>query len=132
MNTQKLLIPLFLFIFLLAGCVLETKTLPEFYEEELEDVTKITIIDGSTGYKKVINDKKVIDDFLSEIKNIRFIPEENQEDRSGFRYSIALYQDEKITFSFSLNEVNGNYYYTEPDIYPIIDDFYESLEVEEE
>ncbi|MFJ7730783.1 hypothetical protein ACIQXF_02695 [Lysinibacillus sp. NPDC097231] len=70
--------------------------------------------------------------FFSEIKNIQFIPEENQVDRSGFRYSIALYQDEKITFSFSLNEVNGNYYYTEPDIYPIIDDFYESLEVEEE
>ncbi|MEB2300913.1 hypothetical protein LAV72_14940 [Lysinibacillus xylanilyticus] len=55
MNAQKLLIPLFLF-FLLAGCGLETKTLPEFYEEDLEDVTKITIIDGSTGYKKVIND----------------------------------------------------------------------------
>ncbi|MGE7688194.1 hypothetical protein ACQKMI_03190 [Lysinibacillus sp. NPDC097214] len=131
MNAQKLLIPLFLF-FLLAGCGLETKTLPEFYEDELEDVTKIKIIDGSTGYKKVINDKNIIDHFLSEIKDIQFIPEENQDDKSGFTYSIAFYRDEEITFSFSLNEVNGHYYYTEPDIHSIIDDFYKNLKVEEE
>ncbi|RHW38121.1 hypothetical protein D1B31_15200 [Neobacillus notoginsengisoli] len=62
----------------------------------------------------------------------KFIPEENQEDRSGFSYSIALYQDEKITSSFSENEVNDNYNYAEPDIYRIVDHFYESPEVQEE
>ena len=132
MNTQKLLISLFFFFSFLTGCGLETQTLPEFYEKEFDDVTEIQILDGSTGYKKVINDKRVVDDFLSDIKDIKFIPEENQEDRSGFRYGIGLYQDEEITFSFTLNEVNGNYYYTEPDIHPIVDDFYKSLEIEEE
>lgn len=132
MNTHKLQIPLFLLFVLLTGCGLETKTLPEFYEKELNDVTEIQIVDGSTGAKKVINDKKMIDDFLSEIKDIKFIPEENQGDRSGFRYGIGLYQEGENTFSFTLNEVNDNYYYTEPDIHPIVEDFYKSLEIEEE
>lgn len=132
MTTQKLLIPFLLFLTLLTGCGLETKTLPEFYEKELDDVTKIQILDGSTGAKKVIHDKEVINDFLSEIKDIKFIPEENQGDRSGFRYGIALYQEEENIFSFSLNEVDDNYYYTEPDIHPIVDDFYKNLEVVEE
>lgn len=132
MNTQILLIPLLLFFSLLAGCGLETKTLPDFYEKNLDDITKIQILDGSTGYKKVIRDKKIIDEFLGEIKEIRFIPEENQEDRNGFRYSIAFFQGDEKTFSFSLNKVKENYYFTEPDIHPIVDDFYKNLEVQEE
>ncbi|MED4206832.1 hypothetical protein [Neobacillus mesonae] len=132
MNTQKLWISLFLLFALLSGCGLETKTLPEFYETDLDDITKIQILDGSTGYKKVINDKKVIEDFLGEIKKIKFIPEENQEDRIGFRYTIAFFEGEKITFSFTLNKVRDNYYYTDPDIHPIVDDFYKKLEAKEE
>lgn len=132
MKIPKLLLPLLLFFSFLTGCGLETKTLPEFYEKNLDDVSKIEVLDGSTGYKKVISDKKVIEDFIEEIKNIKFVPEENQEEREGFRYSISLFQDEEIAFSFTLNKVNGNYYYTEPDIYPIVDNFYKILHVKEE
>jgi hypothetical protein len=133
MRFQKRMIILLLFL-VLAGCSLETKKLPEFYEKDLENITKIELFDGSTGYKKVITDKNVIDDFLGKISDIKFIPEENQEDREGFRYSITLFQDEdeEKTFSFTLNEVNDDYYYTEPDIHPIVDEFYKSLEVNEE
>ena len=77
MYTQKLMLTLFLFIVLLTGCGLETKTLTEFYKNNLEDVTKIQVQDGSTGYSKIITDKKVISEFLSEIKDVQFIPEEN-------------------------------------------------------
>ena len=96
---------------------LETKTFTEFYKNDLEDVTKIQVQDGSTGYSKITTDKKVIGEFLSKIKDVQFIPEENQEDRTGFLYFITLYQDEEMTFIFTLNEVNDYYYYTEPDIY---------------
>ncbi|MDF2946552.1 MAG: hypothetical protein K0S51_1231 [Bacillales bacterium] len=120
-----------IFLILLSGCGLETKTLHEFYGKDLNDVTKIEILDGSTGRKKNITDKIVINDFLREIKDIKFIPEENQEDRKGFRYSINLFQGEEITFSFSLNEINDNKYYTEPDIYPIVDRIYKKLNVQE-
>ena len=132
MYTQKIMLTLFLFIVLLTGCGLETKTFTEFYKNNLEDVTKIQVQDGSTGYSKITTDKKVIDEFLSEIKDVQFIPEENQEDRDGFLYSITLYEDEQMTFIFTENEVTDYYYYTEPDIYPIVDSFYKNLKVEEE
>ncbi|MCY9550070.1 hypothetical protein [Lysinibacillus xylanilyticus] len=132
MYTQKIMLALFLFIVLLTGCGLETKTLTEFYKNDLEDVTKIQVQDGGTGYSKITTDKKVIDEFLSEIKDVQFIPEENQEDRAGFLYSITLYEDEQMTFIFTENEVTDYYYYTEPGIYPIVDSFYKNLKVEEE
>ena len=137
MYTQKLILTFFIFIVLLTGCGLETKTLTDFYKNDLKDVTKIQIHDGSTGSietakSKIITDEKVIDEFLSEIKDIQFIPEENQEDRAGFLYAISLYEGEQMTFIFTENEVTDYYYYTEPDIFPIIDSFYKNLKVEEE
>jgi hypothetical protein len=130
MKFQKQMILLFFLV--LTGCSLESKTLSEFYEEDQKDVTKIELFDGSTGYKKVITDKNVVEDFLGMISDIKFKPEENQEDRVGFRYAITLFQEEEKTFSFTLNQVNDDYYYTEPDIHPIVDDFYKSLDVQEE
>lgn len=118
MYFQKLLLALLLFVTFLTGCGLETKTFTEFYESDIEDVTKIKILDGSTGYSKFITDKTVINEFLGEIKDIQFIPEENQEDREGYRYSISLFQDEEMTLSFTLND---HYYYTKSDIYPMVD-----------
>ncbi|MER2114114.1 MAG: hypothetical protein ABS960_15645, partial [Solibacillus isronensis] len=94
--------------------------------------TKIQVTDGSTGYSKIIKDKKVIGEFLSEIKDVQFIPEENQEDRAGFRYAISLYEGEQMTFIFTENEVTDYYYYTEPDIYPIVDSLYKNTKIEEE
>lgn len=116
----------------LGGCGLETKTLQQFYEKDLADVTKIVIIDGSTGYKKTVTEDERIKEFLGEIQDIKFIPEKNQAEREGWRYSIALFQNDEQTFQFGLTEVNDNYYYTEPDIHPIVDDFYEQLEVQEQ
>lgn len=124
---------IFFIMLVLPGCGLKTKTLPEFYEKDLDEVTKIVIVDGSTGYKKVVTDSAVIKEFLDSIKDIKFIPEENQEkDRVGWRYSINLFQSNDETFQFGLTEVNENYYYTEPDIHPIVDTFYQSLDIKEE
>jgi hypothetical protein len=122
-----------LILFIVTGCDLETKTLTEFYSTDLNDVTKITVIDGSTGNKKVMTDQGVVEEFLAEIKDIEFIPDKNQEKRTGWRYSITLYQqDEQRTFQFTLNEVDGHYYHTKPDIYPVVNGFYEKLDSLEE
>ncbi|MGM9949442.1 MAG: hypothetical protein ACI33P_04920 [Lysinibacillus sp.] len=124
-----------LFVFLLVivtGCSLETTTLPQFYEEDVKNVSKIVILDGSTGAQKTIEDKKAIDDFLNSIKDIQFIPDENQEPRDGFTYAITLHQDGKNPFTFGPTYVNDHYYHTEPDILPIIDDFYTNLELKVE
>ncbi len=127
---------LFCFIFftmlVLVGCGLETKTLPEFYENDLDGVTKLAIVDGSTGDKKTVTDQKVINKFLNELENIKFIPDEDQEKRAGWRYSITLFQQDESTFRFTLSEIDEHYYHTEPDIFPIVDDFYEKLDIHEE
>ncbi|MET3695871.1 hypothetical protein SAMN05877753_102600 [Bacillus oleivorans] len=122
----------FVLIIILSTCGLETKTLEQFYEGNLNDVTQIRILDGNTGYSKTVTDQTVIANFLDKIKDIKFIPEENQEDRDGFNYAIALYENEKDTFSFSLTRFNGHYYHTEPEILPIVDHFYKNLNVKEE
>ncbi|WP_174727652.1 hypothetical protein [Mesobacillus harenae] len=123
---------LILFVFTLAGCNLEAKTLSQFFEGDFNEVNKITIVDGSTGYKKTITDIRVIEGFLAELKDIRFIPEVNQEQRDGWRYSIILFKGGEAAFHFGLTEVNDHYYYTKPDIHPIVDDFYKNLDVQEE
>jgi len=131
MKIQKVL-AMFMIIFLFTGCGLETKTLPQFYEKDLSDVSKIVILDGNTGQKKTIQDQKIIEGLLSDIEDIKFIPDENQEPRDGFNYSITLFQDGEETFGFGLTSVNGHYYHTEPDIYPIIDELYNSFKKKEE
>ena len=123
---------IFFIAFALVGCGLETKTLSQFYEKDLDDVNKIVIVDGSTGYKKTVTENEAIKEFLGELKDIKFIPDENQEKREGWSYSITLIRDDEQAFQFGLTEVKENYYYTEPDIHPIVNDFYEHLEGQEE
>lgn len=125
MKVKKRTIGLLIFLAcILVGCGLETKTLPQFYEKDLDDVTKIVIVDGSTGSQKTITAPDTIKEFIAEIKDIKFIPEKNQEKRVGWRYNIILFENEEQTFQFGTTKVDGNYYYTEPDIQPIIADFY--------
>ncbi|MFN7249835.1 MAG: hypothetical protein ACK4M9_03500 [Anaerobacillus sp.] len=135
---MKKLVGLLFVVLMLVGCSnivsnsLETNTLTEFYEKDLQNVSKVVIVDGSTGYKKTIDENVVIEGFLDEIKDIKFIPEENQEGRVGWRYSITLSQDDEYTFMFGLTQVNDNYYFTEPHIHPIVDKFYKTVDVQEE
>jgi len=110
----------------LAACQSEPLTLNDFYQKSIEDVTKIEIIDGSTGDKKVVNDKQIIDDLLYQIKEIKFIPDENQKKRTGYLYNVTLYQGNE-SFSISSNQVDDIYYFTEPNIEPILQDFYKNL-----
>ncbi|PFA66799.1 hypothetical protein CN378_12940 [Bacillus sp. AFS015802] len=119
-------------LIVLAGCGLETQTLSEFYPKDLDDVTKITLVDGSTGNKKYTTNQVVIKKFLNQIKAITFIPDDNQEERTGWRYSITLYQQNERTFQFTLTEIEEHYYHSKPDIFPIVDEFYENGELTEE
>ena len=118
-------------LLLLSGCGLETKTLEEFYGKDLNDVSKIRIVDGSTGNEVTTTDIEKIKDFIIEIKSIKFVPEDNQEKRDGFRYSVIFFENDEQTFQFGPTQINGNYYHTEPDIHPIVDDFFTTIELEE-
>lgn len=132
MRAYKRLTSLFLCIILLTSCEeTEDQSLKGFYKKDLGDVTQIEITDGSTGYQKTVSDPTFIQNFLEEIQNVQFIRAENQEEKEGFTYSITLSQ-EAYTFSFALNYVNDRYYYTEPDLYPIVDLYYKNLNIPEE
>jgi hypothetical protein len=119
-------------IMLLTGCGLEATSLQQEYAGNLERVTKIVILDGNTGYRKEIQSEEQVREFLEEIKSTEFIPDSNQEPRDGFNYLIKLFEEKKMTFDFTLTEMGGHYYHTEPDLFPVVDEFYENLEVEEQ
>lgn len=116
---------------LLTACSAKTQSLEAFYTEDgIEDVDEIIILDDSNGYIKTLTDVEQINEFLALIKDIEFSPQDNQEKRDGFLYSITLY-DGEAQFNFSLNHIGDTYYNTEPDIYPIVDVYYKSLEIDE-
>ena len=120
-------------LFLLSGCglELETKTFEEFYEKDLNDVSKIEIVDGSTGNEVTTTDNEKIQGFIDEIRNAEFIPDDNQEKRDGFRYSVTFFENDERIFQFGTTQINGSYYHTEPDIHPIVDNFFTTIELEE-
>lgn len=89
---NKVLVLSLLICSILTSCSLKEKTLAEFYTKDLDYVTKIEILDGSTGNKKTVTEKKFIDDFLKELNEISFIPEKDQNHRVGFLYAVTLVQ----------------------------------------
>lgn len=127
-----------LFLILLASLLLlsactngKTQSLEEFYKLKIENVDKVIIQDGSTGYSKTMVEQEQIDGFVTLIKDVLFTPQENQKERSGWRYGIALFDGEK-EFKFSLNYINDTYYDSNPDIHPIVEDYYKQLDIVEE
>ena len=115
----------------LTACSTKTQSLEAFYTEDgIENVDKVVILDGSTGYTKTLTDVAQINEFLVLIKDIEFSPQDNQEKRDGFLYGITLY-DGEAQFNFSLSQIDDVYYDTEPDIYPIVDGYYKAMEIDE-
>lgn len=110
----------------------KTQSLEEFYKDaKIENVDKVIIQDGSTGASKTITNQEQIGEFLTLIKEIEFTPQENQEERNGWRYGITLFDGEK-EFKFTLNQIENTYYDSNPDIQPIVDNYYKQLEIVEE
>lgn len=110
----------------------KTQSLEEFYKDvKIENVDKVIIQDGSTDYSKTITNQEQIGEFLSLIKEIEYTPQDNPEERKGWRYGITLFDGEK-EFKFTLNQIDNTYYDSNPDIYPIVDNYYKQLEIVEE
>lgn len=110
----------------------KTQTLEQFFDNaNIENIDKVIIQDGSTGYSKTITKQVQIDEFLSLIKAIQFTPQDNQEDRVGWRYAVTLFED-KDSFKFTLSKIDDIYYDSNPDIHPIVDAYYKQLDIAEE
>ncbi|MBS4205548.1 hypothetical protein [Lederbergia citrea] len=103
----KVIVVLILLVFTIA-CQRKTMTFEEVYPGNLSDVTKIEIRHGGGKLKTVI-DQMVIEKWLTEIKDISFIPKKNHEKIKGYLYAVNLYEGETLTFSFTTTEINDNY-----------------------
>ncbi|MGE7692686.1 hypothetical protein ACQKNC_01020 [Lysinibacillus sp. NPDC094177] len=130
---KSMFLILFVLLVLLFACFNEKKqSLEEFFKDaKIINVDKIIIQDGSTGYSKTITKQEQIGEFLNLIKDIEFTPQDNQEERVGWRYGIALFDGEK-EFKFTLNKIDNTYYDSKPDIHPIVENYYKQLNIVEE
>lgn len=113
---QFTLILLLLFI---AGCqgksdplILKPITLSEAYPGNITKVNKIDLLDGSSGERVVIEDQKKIKQWISLIKDIKLIPDDNQEGMVGFVFGVSLYEGEENKLGFIANQINKIYYKT--------------------
>ena len=118
-------------LFIISACTeATTQSLEEFYKDaKIGDIDKVIIQDGSTGASKSITEQEQIDEFLSLTKDIEFTPQDNQEKREGWRYGITLFDNER-EFKFTLSKIGNTYYDTNPDIHPVVDNYYKQLEIE--
>ncbi|MFY0742612.1 hypothetical protein AB1K09_08755 [Solibacillus silvestris] len=128
---KYLYLMLLICLLLLSACSNgKTQSLEWFYNDaKIENVDKVIIQDGTTGYSKTITNQEQIGEFLSLINEIEFTPQENQGNREGWRYGITLFDKE---FKFNLNEIDITYYDTNPDINTIVDKYYKQLEIVKE
>ncbi|MFD1176008.1 hypothetical protein ACFQ3W_06755 [Paenibacillus puldeungensis] len=104
-------------LLLVTGCygskesiVLQPATLSEIYPGNILKVNKVELLDGSSGERKVIEDQGKIKKWINLIKDIKLIPDSNQEDRVGFIYGISLYEEDELKLGFVLNHINKIYY----------------------
>jgi uncharacterized protein Veg len=114
MNINKLIfLILFICLFCIVGCQSEARLKPmtfqEIYPAILSDVTKIEIRHGG-GELKTIKDVKIIDDWLESIKDITFEPDENQEGRVGYKYSVKLFEEKDVKIYFDTSKIDDFYY----------------------
>ncbi|SFM46848.1 hypothetical protein SAMN03159341_1366 [Paenibacillus sp. 1_12] len=119
-------------LLLITGCQGKTDpihlkpiTLSEAYPGSIMEVDKIELLDGSSGERKIIENKGEIKQWISKIKDIKLNPEDKQEGRVGYIFGISLYEGEKIMLGFIPNQINKMYYKTNIEFEQHIRTFFE-------
>lgn len=102
----------------------------EIYQGDLSKVDKLSIRSGSTGELRIITDKEKIDQWLNSIKDIRFVPDSNQEGRSGWRYGITLYEGENEVFQFTPHQIKDVYYIADEKVIKSMEELFNSAKKE--
>jgi hypothetical protein len=103
-------------LLLLAGCQAKSETsiqpttLAQVYPGSIMDTDRIDLVDGSSGERKAITERKEIQDLLAEIQDMEWIPEEDQEGVVGYLFGIGLFQGEEKKLGFTPTSINDSYY----------------------
>lgn len=122
----------FFLLIIITGCrdnadpvILNPISLSKAYPGNITEIDKIELLDGSTGERKVIEDQVVIEQWISKIKDIELIPDDNQEGRVGYVFGISLYEGNEIKLGFIPNQINKIYYKTNNEFTGLIRELFE-------
>lgn len=120
----------FLILLFVVGCesdsiVLKPTTLSNEYPGNISNVDKVELVDGSSGERKIVADKIVVQEWLNQIKDIELMPDENQEGKVGYLFRMALYEGEQNKFEFYSFSLNNVYYETNQEFVEPIRTFFE-------
>ncbi|KZZ84541.1 hypothetical protein [Bacillus sp. SJS] len=118
---KKILISAILLAGIAAGCMPQTETFSEIYGKNLNKVTEIHLTKGN-GETKTIKEKSKVKEFLANLKNVKFIPDKNQDKGAGYAYSIKLFEGKTEMLFFSTNRIKDYNYHSNPEVSSIADE----------
>ncbi|MCI3921227.1 hypothetical protein MO973_13400 [Paenibacillus sp. TRM 82003] len=109
---------LFLIIPLISGCAApsaedpdsEGITIREMYPGSLSDVDTIRVIDGSSGERRLFRNKRQVQAWIQQVKDVTFTPDPNQGERDGFLFNVDFLEHNKVKLSFTPNSLEDRYY----------------------
>jgi hypothetical protein len=90
--------------------ILKPITISQVYPGNILNVTKIELIDGTSGQRIKMEEKNEVDQFLNEIKDEKLIPDRDQQPRTGYIFRLALYEGNELKIDFIPNSINKIYY----------------------
>ncbi|UJF35128.1 hypothetical protein [Paenibacillus hexagrammi] len=133
-STMMLLAILVVMITLLIGCKsntvdsepLQPITLKQLYPGDIQNVDQIDIRSGSTGELKSYTNQKMIHAWIDAVSELELQPDPNQEGRTGFQYSVTLYEHKESKLSFLTNSIHGHYYLDNKAFTDLIKQLFES------
>jgi len=128
---NNVIIMLVAILLLMTGCTsaeYKPTTLGKEYPGNIEQVTKVTIVSGSTGGGKDYTEPDMIIPWIEKVKDIVWEPDPNQEARDGFLFSIYLYEGNKRTFACSLGSIGSAYYVVDQQMLELTEQLFEDHE----
>ena len=103
-------------IFLLAGRdYIFPQPMTQVFGIENAEVTKISLLDGTSGISKTITDPQQVKDFMDLFDGAYLWKNPNQTQTSGFIISAVLYSEKEpcsFTFGFSMVQTKGGCYFS--------------------
>lgn len=126
---MKTLLAMLVVILFAAGCSdhrSESKIFSELYPAETSKISKIEIRNSATFLTKTVTDEEVIKSWLEIIKNLKFTVDPSQEPRTGYAFSVVMYEGDQQKLKFYSNKVGDTYYILQDDLLKAINNLYES------
>ncbi|MNK28637.1 hypothetical protein D3C87_470180 [compost metagenome] len=105
--------------------ILVPTTLSKEYPGDILKVDQITLQDGSTGAKVIVDRQDEIRSFLNSIKDDVLQPDPNQEGRTGFVYRMMLYEKGILKLDIIPNSIGKVYYLQSEDLRRDLSAFFE-------